>query len=562
MLLLSLSIFTFVSLEKTSGFYFILNGFSYNGFDSIKDRQIIHMSHAFHALKTLNLLFLILLSLFFFASGAGSSHAQSLLFDGDFESGTFQGWTPGGENGGFTLIAAKGTCYSSNDTTAISFNGDLQNHYAALLRSNANGNVTSVAKLRSANFTAGNGLLFSALSETLDSNSSTKPVNLVVRILDSEGKVLSDLPIQTAVISLSQGCPSLKRDTAFSVHYIDTRQYHGEISVEFTQHTNFSGLGYFTLIDNVVHVEKGQIFVNQTQPIAVAGTSLTSSNILFLDPRDSIDPDNLPAPLQFSWFINDEETIRYYDMPCINLNSDFELAAGNHVATLYATDSINYSADTIRFVVASNNTSPDNAENSDSDTTSKNITLTTPEGDPIVNEVNLVSADGITQSDPQDECNIDVSDILDDSDPDLSGVSIDVDSSSNNVFDITFVIDGPPVGITSNSVEIQSSEEEFIMLVTASIDNPQSSDSLTESSTPVSTLTVSNSGTSSVSISPDIPGSSVSDVDFETVLESIEFEYTIGDGDTPVTEQRTITYTVTDSAGNSASTSSTVTVEE
>jgi hypothetical protein len=100
------------------------------------------------------------------------------------------------------------------------------------------------------------------------------------------------------------------------------------------------------------------------------------------------------------------------------------------------------------------------------------------------------------------------------------------------------------------------------MLVTVTIDNPEPTDVLTAASTPVSTLTVSNSGTTSVSISPEIPDSAVSDTDYETVLEAIEFEYTVGDGDTPVTDQRSISYSVTDSAGNTASTSSTITIQE
>ncbi len=141
-------------------------------------------------------------------SMAPTSQAQSLLFDGDFESGTFQGWTPAGDNGGFSSLAAKGTCYSGNDTTAISFNGDLANNYAALLRSNAAGDPESVARLRSDNFAAGRGILFSALSETSDAAPSTDPVNLVVKILNSDGKVMNELPVQTAVVQLAPGCPS------------------------------------------------------------------------------------------------------------------------------------------------------------------------------------------------------------------------------------------------------------------------------------------------------------------------------------------------------------------
>ena len=40
------------------------------------------------------------------------ANAQSLLFDGGFESGTFQGWTSGGVNGGFAAPAAKGIFFN------------------------------------------------------------------------------------------------------------------------------------------------------------------------------------------------------------------------------------------------------------------------------------------------------------------------------------------------------------------------------------------------------------------------------------------------------------------
>ena len=492
-------------------------------------------------------------------------NAQSLLFDGDFESGTFQGWTGGGVNGGHAAPAAKGTCFSGNDTTAISFNGDLGNQYAALLRSNAEGNPDSIGTLTSDSFAAGRGILFSALSETSDPAASKEPVQLIVKVLSSDRKVLSELPVQTAVVQLAPGCPSIKRDTAFSVHYIDTSQHNGEISIEFSQYTRTKGFGYFTLIDNVVLVEKGQVFVSQSQPIARAGSSLTSSNILFLDPRDSIDPDGAPAPLTFSWFINGEETIRLFDMPCVNVNSDFTLAAGNHVATLYASDGVNYSADTIRFVVTSGQTTV--VDDGDDEEDNSDVTLTTPKGDPIVNESNVVSSEDVTLTDPKNECNIDVSDIIEDEDGSEGGTDpeslfLDIDSSSDETFNNTFTIGNDPVSLTSNNVIVNSSSEETVTSITVSIATPQGNDTLTAGTTTVNTLMVSNNGTSSVTIAPNQAADDVSDTDYEIILEAIVFEYTVGDGETVVTDQRTINYSVTDSAGESASTSSTITIEE
>ena len=280
-------------------------------------------------------------------------HAQaSLLFDGDFESGTFQGWIPGGDNGGFASIAARGTCYSGNDTTAISFDGNPASNYAALLRSNANGNPDSIARLRSQPFRAGNGIIFSALSETLDPDPGNHPVELTVNIINSEGNTVAELPLRTAVIQLAQGCPSEGRDAVFSKQFIDTHHFAGqEISIEFTQHTRFDGLGYFTLIDNVLFIDQGQFVLNSGQPIAVAGTGVTTSGTFYLDPRASVDPDDGPLDLDYRWFVDGEESTRDVDMPCINLNEDFRLSAGNNKATLYATDGFHYDADTIRFVI-------------------------------------------------------------------------------------------------------------------------------------------------------------------------------------------------------------------
>ena len=119
-------------------------------------------------------------------------------------------------------------------------------------------------------------------------------------------------------------------------------------------------------------------------------------------------------------------------MPCVNINSDFQLGPGNHVATLYVTDGFNYAADTIRFPVTSAQTVDEVPATSE-----EGITLTTPKGDPIVREVNLVSEDGITQTDPLEECDVDVSEDTDEDtgggngeDGDGSeGLSIDVDLS-------------------------------------------------------------------------------------------------------------------------------------
>ena len=66
------------------------------------------------------------------------------LLDLGFESGTFGGWQPGGNNGGTAAIAVEGECFSVTDTTGI----DLPGNYAAFIRSvgadaNSFGTLTS-----------------------------------------------------------------------------------------------------------------------------------------------------------------------------------------------------------------------------------------------------------------------------------------------------------------------------------------------------------------------------------------------------------------------------------
>ena len=499
-----------------------------------------------------------------------ASAGASLLFDGDFESGTFQGWTPSGENGGFAQVVAKGSCFSANDTTAISFNGNPTSNYAALLRSNAAGNTDSVGKLRSNSFTAGNGIIFSALSETLDGDPGHKPVNLVVKILDSQGNPVSDQPYNTAVIKLERGCPSVKRDAAFSRHFIDTHHLAGEeISIEFSQNTKNESLGYFTLIDNVLFVDSGQFILSTSQPIAVAGTGLTTSGTFFLDPRASKDPDDGPIALDYSWFINGEDSVRHIDMPCINLNEDFQLSAGNNVATLYATDGFNYSADTIRFVIPETETTgstgiDDDADEGD-DTESANG-----DGD-TEDDTNSDSdgAGGITLSDPLDECDVDVSEVVvDNSDSDGNAGNgggtdgntppeIDLGSVDGQPPVADFSISGGPVSIADN-VTITDADGDNIVSVTVSIQDPRSVDRLLADS--IAGFIVSGSSGTSITIAVSNPESPASDEAFSAAVESIEFDYIVPSGEDPDTSNRTITYSANDGIDSSETVSSIVDV--
>ncbi len=511
------------------------------------------------------MLFLVLLAAITW-SGPGFAQATQ-LFDGDFESGTFQGWTPSGENGGFATVAAKGSCYSGNDTTAISFNGNLTSNYAALLRSNAAGQTDSIAKLRSQSFVAGNGVIFSALSETLDPDPANRPVSLTVNIINSTGEIISEQPYLTAIVQLSQGCPSVKSDGAFSSHFIDTHHLAGqEISIEFTQHTNVESLGYFTLIDNVLFLNAGQFVLSTSQPIAVAGTGLTTSGTFFLDPRASVDPDDAPVALSYSWFINGEDSVREIDLPCVNLNEDFNLSAGNNTATLYVNDGFSYAADTIRFVVpaAGDSTSSDSTTTDDSTT---DATTNTDDTTDDATDDSGTNNDGVTLTDPADQCDVDLNEIVavPDSDTNTDGSAgssnsapvIDVNGSDGNPTSVNFTVDGSPVIIAPN-VTITDADGDDITSVTVSIQNDVADDSLTVSNP--AGLEVTGSGSTTITFNVGGQNTAASGDVFESAIESIVFEYTVPEGTTADTTDRTITYTVNDGTNMSDPVSSTVTI--
>ena len=508
-----------------------------------------------------------LLALLLWGTGV---HAQAtLLFDGDFESGTFQGWIPGGENGGFASIAAKGSCYSANDTTAISFNGDPTSNYAALLRSNAAGNTDSVARLKSEPFTAGNGIIFSALSETLDADPGHKPVNFVVRILDSQGSPVSEQPYNTAIIQLAQGCPSVKRDAAFSRHFIDTHHLAGqEISIEFSQNTKHESLGYFTLIDNVLFISEGQFLLSTSQPIAVAGTGITTSGTFFLDPRASKDPDDGPVALDYSWFIDGEDSVRHLDIPCVNLNEDFQLSPGNNTATLYATDGFSYAADTIRFVIPEESTSSNSSGNGDNtddsgNGTDTNVDLATTDEN---GETENGNSTNVTLSDPLEECDVDVSEVaVDNSESGGNGGGtdgntppvIEIGGTNGEPLVVDYSISGAPVNVADN-VSISDADGDNIVSVTVSIQNPGNVDRLLADS--IAGFLVSGSGSTSITIALNNPESPASDEAFAAAVESIEFEYIVPSGEDPDTSNRTISYSANDGTDSSETVTSIVDV--
>ena len=480
----------------------------------------------------------------------------NLLFDGDFESGTFQGWIPGGTNGGFASIAAKGSCFSSNDTTQISFNGNAASNYAALLRSNGNGDTGSIASLQSQAFVAGNGIIFSALSETLSSDPADHPVDLVINIRDSSNAIISTQPYRTAIIQLAEGCPSTKRDAAFSAHFIDTHTFAGQqISVEFTQHTNNSGLGYFTLIDNVIFVDAGEFVLSSGQPIAVAGTGVTSTGTFFLDPRASIDPDDGPIALNYSWFVNGENAVRETDVPCVNLNSDFELSNGNATATLFVNDGFNYSADTIRFVVPSGS---ETTSTTDSTTTTDTSTTTTTDTSTSTTSTTTGSTTSQLLTDPANECNVNINTFAG-SDATINTASTATNaapivsiaaSNAAQVLTVNYSIAGSPVDITNNISITDADADDNIISVTVSIESSSTGDQLTLVSP--AGLTIVGSGGTSITLTQVDAENPVAASVFEAAVADIQYSYVVPTGTTADLSNRTITYVANDGTISSA----------
>ncbi len=290
--------------------------------------------------------------------------AATPLFDGDFESGTFQGWAPAGT--GSAIVATRGTCFSSNDTTELS----IRDNFAGLLRG-VNGKKEDLPSLTSRSFVAGSGVAFLALSEWRAKKTLKReeqhPLALTVTLLDGAGKTLRTHEMATAMAELSGGCPSSPSDASFRPLYVDTRAYAGKpIKIRFTQHLDTAISGAFTLIDEVVATGIDEVPIYRSYPFAIAGVGRTSNGTLMLEPEQPAS--GTPSDWQFSWYINGESARRPYFNPCLD-----DLDEGEYTATLYVRVNHVLNTDTIRFIVPKQ----DQTESTSVASTSSTATSTT-----------------------------------------------------------------------------------------------------------------------------------------------------------------------------------------
>ena len=191
---------------------------------------------------------------------AGQCAAATARLVEDFESGGAAGWDLGGEKDGYAEVVREGECFSANNSLGIKLSGD----YALNVRSAVVARTDSVGIAQSPAFTLGRALAFRGLSEADDAAPMEDPVTLEVRILDAAGKLLYAQVVKTNVVTLSpgtsrQGCLIGElRNGDFSLHAVDTAAFEGQTGrVEFRQHTNRRGKGFFTLIDDVAVIAGG-----------------------------------------------------------------------------------------------------------------------------------------------------------------------------------------------------------------------------------------------------------------------------------------------------------------
>lgn len=287
-----------------------------------------------------------------------SSTATALtpLDDGDFESGALAGWSSSGRLGGFAAVVSEGECFSSFDSTGLVLSGN----HAGLVRAGRPAEPGSTGLLTSRPFTAGIGVAFKALTETIDAGRlPDMPVNFSVRILDAaSGAELAAVGLVTAVVPLNGDCYQHPVNGPFSTHYIDTRRFTGrDIRVRFSQSSRVRRAGLFTLVDDVARLDAEDAQVLPDRPRAVAGVSRSASGRLRLDGSRSTEPSRML--LSHRWTIDGESFTRDGEFPCID-----DLEPGDYRATLVVRNGLHIDADAVSFVIR-NPVEPDDGDGED-----------------------------------------------------------------------------------------------------------------------------------------------------------------------------------------------------
>ena len=273
-----------------------------------------------------------------------SGRAAEIIQGGDFESGSFGAWSYGGEKGGYGFIAAEGSCFSEQDTTRLTLPGN----FSAAIRSGWQGGKDQVGTLVSPPFVAGEGFAFQALTEASDGRRARNPASFSVRLYDADTNLqLLEFDVRTAQVSLRSGCGMYPRNAGFSTHYIATEGYRGRnLRIQFRQHTNQKGYGYFTLVDNVLLYPSGELPLIMGLPVAVAGTS-TINGFLHLDASLSFDPAD--SELTYTWHIDDDPVPRLGRTVSIA-----DLEDGDYRVVLYVSDGGNQVADELLLTIKGN----------------------------------------------------------------------------------------------------------------------------------------------------------------------------------------------------------------
>ncbi len=449
---------------------------------------------------------------------AGQATATTPLFDGDFESGTLQGWTPAGS--GSAIVASRGTCFSDYDTTAVSIRG----RFAGLLRSDKNATAAALPSLTSKPFIAGRGVVFLALSEQRGDLPKEHPFALNVSILDAAGSTLRTFPLATALAKLTGGCPSLTGDASFGQHFVNTHQFAGQqIRLQFTHHLDLAKSGAFTLIDNIAIIDSDETPVFQSYPIAKAGFEFSNSH-LFLTAEN---PDGDLAQTQswqYSWLINGEGSRRPYYNPCID-----DLEPGDYTANLYVRQYDRLVTDTLHFSVPYiiySTTSVETGETTSSTTSESS-------SDPTCNYQHPLDLEEASDSTTD------------------GGTGTGTDENTRPAIDLTLT-ESFTAGIATILIsDITISSDDNLASASLSLSNPQTGDILTPpADADLLGLTLSSCTTTSCTLSGDANSNT-----YQAVLGL--FEMTLADS----AEVRTVNLSVTDSGSLSSTAAGTITVE-